>query len=172
MSDYSSKPPMTFRYDSQGRRITCQDLASNLVTHVYDAGGGRIAVITPYGATPHYEGAGPPETPKGSAPSRPEAAVPVFRRAFEFRLAGSETQDQSAPLPRLAGGAFVIATNNVRVYLSRRDGATEPAEAIGGVEVTAALRDDALVVSACLSDLGSQEIVVIQLDVDVYAVAG
>src|SRR5262245_3667168 len=71
-----------------------------------------------------------------SFPAAPPA--PVLWRTFEFRLAGSEAQEQSAPLPPRA--TFVVTANPVRVYLTGGEAPAGPPGAVGGIEVAAEVR--------------------------------
>jgi YD repeat-containing protein len=164
-------PPQTFHYNPLGRVTRIHDPGSTTATFTYDSDGRFTAGPGSGPSTSAKVGPCEPRAPEASVPPRPGTA-PVLHRTFEFRLARSEAREQSAPLPAPAAGAFVVATNNLRAYLVRRDEPAEPVDAIGGIEVAAKILGEAVVVSARVSDLGGHEVVVIQVDVDVYRVGG
>ena len=101
-------------------------------------------------------------------PGPRQPALPLARRTFEFRLCGSETQEQSVPAPGPEDGSVVVAVNNVRAYLTGSSDAGASRSAIGGVEVWAERREGAVVCCARLSDFAAGDLVVVQADVAVY----
>src|SRR5258708_4902431 len=71
-------------------------------------------------------------------PGPRQPALPLARRTFEFRLCGSETQEQSVPAPGPEDGSVVVAVNNVRAYLTGSGDAGASRRAIRGLGVLAA----------------------------------
>jgi hypothetical protein len=96
--------------------------------------------------------------------------VALVQRTFEFRLCGSEMQEQSVPAPGPADGTVVVAVNNIRTYLTGSGDAGVSRSAIGAVEVWAERREGAIVCCARLSDFGVGDLVVVQADVVVYRI--
>src|SRR5258708_621729 len=103
-------------------------------------------------------------------PGPRQPALPPARRTFEFRLCGSETQEQSVPDPGPEDGSVVVAVNNVRAYLAGSGDAGASRSAIGGVEVWAERREGAVVCCARLSDFAAGDLVVVQADIAVYRI--
>lgn len=89
-------------------------------------------------------------------------------RTFEFRLSGSETQEQALPVPGPADRSVVVAVNNVRAYLTESSDAGASQNTIGGIEVWAERREGAVVCRARLSDFAPGDLVVVPADVAVY----
>ncbi len=68
-------------------------------------------------------------------------AQPRVTHTFEFRLVGSETQEQCVPLASgLSPAELRLATQGVRAYLTRTGEPAAASSAIGGLEVAAELR--------------------------------
>jgi hypothetical protein len=93
---------------------------------------------------------------------------PILMHTFEFRLSGSETQEQWLPLPE---GSFrpaesVLALRSVRASLAR-DSKTA-ANAVNGVHVDAELRPTGIFCTAKLSDFGDGDLVVVWVEVALY----
>ena len=87
---------------------------------------------------------------------------------FEFRLSGSETEEQAAPISSLAWPSdFIVAIERVRTYVTRQ-GEAAAASAIGGVEVHAELRPGGIFATAQLSDFGTGDLIVVQVEVGLY----
>jgi hypothetical protein len=97
-----------------------------------------------------------------------QPALPLARRTFEFRLSGSETQEQSVPAAGPEDGSVVVAVNNVRAYLTGSGDAGASLSRISGVEVWAERRDGAVVCCARLSDFAAADLVVVRADVALY----
>jgi hypothetical protein len=94
-----------------------------------------------------------------------ETPRPAARHTFEFRLGGSETQEQGWP----GGGprAGQVAIQRVRAYLSRPGADPADPSVIAGLEVHAERRAAGIVCTAQLSDFGPAETVVVQVEVEV-----
>jgi hypothetical protein len=95
-----------------------------------------------------------------------QAGRAVSEHTFEFRLSGSERQEQS--WPRGVAAAPIVAIQRVRAYLTRHGEPAEATSAIGGVEVHAELRGANMVCTAQLSDFGPGDLVVVQVEVAVF----
>jgi hypothetical protein len=146
--------------DSHGR------FQESVTTHVYDACGNltsiprdaRTVQLDWYGR--RAEGA----MPIADGPVMPHR--PGLRHTFEFRLTGSETQEQCLPLsPAFPPAEFILATPNIRAYVTRTVEPAAASSAIGGVDVKAELRGTAIVCRASLTDFGPGDLVVVQVDV-------
>jgi hypothetical protein len=143
----------TYAYDSQLGSVIHQGGS------VFDVQGRLIGSA---GRAPHPA----PLPPTAAAAPR----TPLLRHTFEFRLSGSETQEQSLPLAegsssRPAGA--ILAIQSVRTYLTR-EGALAATSAIGGVEVDADLRPGGIFCTARLSDFGASDLVVVRVEVALY----
>jgi len=95
------------------------------------------------------------------------AAKPRRTRWLEFRLSGSERQVQSLPLEPSPGPVALVAIRAVRAFLTRPGEPDADPGFVSGLEVEAELRDGRIVCSAQVSDFGSGELVVVQVDVAV-----
>ena len=103
-----------------------------------------------------------PEGPTDRAP-----VVLLSAHTFEFRLSGSEEQEQSLELPPIPrGDGFVVGASQVRSFVTRDPGAADAA--IGSIEVRTEVRAQRLVCSARLSDFGPADLVVVQVEGPVY----
>jgi hypothetical protein len=144
--------------DGFGRVTTfCYDATANCV-HVDEKASGPVL-------------AADGRTIKPASP--PAAAVPrkpILTHTFEFRLSGSETQEQVVPLSGskswAAGG--VLAIQRVRTYLTRQGVAAAATSAIGGVEVHAELCEGCIFCTVELGDFGAGDLIVVQVDVALY----
>ena len=101
-------------------------------------------------------------------PDPRQSALPLVTRTFEFRLSGSETQEQALPVPGPADRSVVVAVNNVRAYLTGSGETGVPQNTIGGIEVWAECGQGAVVCRARLSDFAAGDLVVVRADVAVY----
>jgi hypothetical protein len=137
----------TYAYDCLGTPVTTENRT------IDNTDGGDVSIV-PAEHTTRLSGIG-----------MTEAARPGARHTFEFRLAGSETQEQAWP----GGGPRTgsVAIQRVRAYLSRLGAAPADPSAIAGLEVHAERRAAGIVCTAQLSDFGTEEIVVVQVDAEV-----
>lgn len=135
-----------------------------LTTYVYDAHG-RLCGIQEPRETFVYDGTGQVQAnaPVPGKAGPVAAGQPVIQRGVEFRLCGSEVQEQVVALDG-ASGALAVAFNNVRAYLTRC-GESTTSSAIGGVEVQVALRGNQAVCTARITDFAAEDLVVVQVDV-------
>src|SRR5260370_2828940 len=70
---------------------------------------------------------------EGAVPMGPGPVMPRLTHRFEFRLPGSETQEQCLPLsPAFPPAEFLLATPNVRAYVTRTLDPAAASSAIGG----------------------------------------
>ena len=67
--------------------------------------------------------------------------------------------------PEFPPAAFILVTPSVRAYLTRTNDPAASSSAIGGVEVQAELRGNAIVCRASLADFSPGDLVVVQVDV-------
>jgi hypothetical protein len=67
--------------------------------------------------------------------------------------------------PAFAPSDFIRATPSVRAYLTRTNDWAATSSAIGGVEIQAELRGNAIVCRASLTDFSAGDLVVVQVDV-------
>ncbi len=146
----------------------------SVMTCTYDSTGRVTSVQDGPGRTWHYPYTGPGVL---SAPptARPDAAPAAAgtscqRHAFEFRLAGSETQQQTQALEGLGAGARIVAIERVRAFFTGDGAAGAPASEIGGVEVHAELTAAGVVCTAQLSDFRPGDLLVVQVDLAVHSV--
>jgi hypothetical protein len=123
--------------------------------------GPTIALVGGTGA-PAANGKGGGLTPAGER----VASRGITEHSFEFRLSGSERQEQS--WPRVVAAAPIVAIRRVRAYLTRQGEPAEAMSAIGGVEVHAELRGTDILCTAQLSDFGPGDLVVVQVEVGVF----
>jgi YD repeat-containing protein len=148
------------KYDAFGRPLSItDDPYGQTVTYVYDAYGhavgGKSEDLTP----------APPAAP--AAPAR-FGATAHLTQTFEFRLSGSEVQEQREPFGRYPGAMAVLGITGVRAYLTRQGETTGPLSAIGGLEVSAELDRKGFTCRAGVGDFGPADLVVVQVDVAVY----
>jgi hypothetical protein len=106
--------------------------------------------------------------PEIQATQSADAPAPVFSRTFEFRLCGTEAQEQLEPCPVCRPADFIVATSRVTVDVTRTHDPTAASNAIGGVEARAALRSGAIVCTASLSDFGPGDLVVVRVEVALF----
>ena len=142
----------------------------SVTTWVYDASA-RIQppLVSALGSDGHA--LDPDELERRLAAARAAAKKqrqPILTHAFEFRLCGSEGQEQWLALPE---GSFrpadsVLAMRSVRASLAR-DG-NSAANAINGVEVDAELRPTGIFCTAKRSDFGDGDLVVVRVEVALY----
>jgi hypothetical protein len=146
-----------------------------VTTFSYDSRG-PITFLHPASEPPAHEPTYVTSTT--SVPARPvrerpgAPATPPLRHCFEFRLCGSESQEQGIALAGMAGAPWIAAIERVRVFLTGQGAAGAPASAIGGVEVHAELRAGRLVCVVELSDFTPQDLVVVQVDLAAYSIDG
>ena len=95
--------------------------------------------------------------------------TPVFSNTQEFRLAGSGRSAAIVDLPFEVPDEIVVAITGVRASLARPNEPGMTSSAIGGVDVRAELRGDGILLSAQLSDFAGADLVVVQMDLAVYA---
>ena len=155
---------------SDGNFDNTADGFGSVTTWVYDAST-RIQppLVSALGSDGHA--LDPDELERRLAAARAAAKKqrqPILTRAFEFRLNGSETQEQWLALPE---GSFqpadsVVTIRSVRASLTR-DGKAS-ASAINGVEVDAELRPTGIFCTAKLSDFGDGDLVVVRVEVALY----
>ena len=144
------------------------DPFGTVYTHTYDCMPGRPmadrppTIDSPNGRTSPNRN---DSAPRGTAGAPRETARSAARHTFEFRLAGSETQEQAWPGGGPAAGQ--VAIQRVRTYLSRAGAAPADPSAIAGLEVHAERRAAGIVCTAQLSDFGPAETVVVQVEVEV-----
>ncbi len=154
------------------------DPMGSVTTHVYDAQGQFLYNLgddLPPVATYDYCGVPAESAVPIHAESLPARTPgqPLLTRTFEFRLAGTETQEQCVPLASGLGPAgLLLTTTAVRAYLTRTADPVAAISAIGGVEVAAELGAGGIVCRASLSDFGSGDLVVVQVDVGLFDRAG
>ena len=147
------------------------DPMGTLTTKTYDASGTLVRREVNENTFRGFAYTGP-AVPRVASPPLPPPAVlpaqPLHAQTFEFRLSGSEAQEQSVALGAVGRGGAIVATRCVRAYLTRSGDAGAASSVIGGFEVHAELRDGQLVCSAALSDFGPGDLVVVQVEVAVY----
>jgi hypothetical protein len=95
--------------------------------------------------------------------------VPVHDHTHEFRLSGSRRAQAFISLPFDVPDDIVVAITGVRVSVARPSDSALASSPIGGVEVKAELHDENIVCSAEVSDFAKGDLVVVQVDVAVYA---
>jgi hypothetical protein len=95
---------------------------------------------------------------------------PFLAHTVEFRLSGSEMQEQVVPQSGSKSWAAgrVLAIERVRTYLTRQGEATADTRTIGGVEVHAELREGGIFCTVQLGDFGAGDLVVVQVEVALY----
>jgi hypothetical protein len=137
----------TFSYDSHRSidKVSCA---------TYDAAGRLISVTDACG-----EGK--------SQGNGLRSALSSLVHTFEFRLIGTEAQEQTLALGGKAGRA-VVAIAAVRANLTRAGDAAAEVSPIGGIDVRAELRDGQAVCRAGLSEFAATDLIVVQVDVAVY----
>ncbi len=141
----------TFTYDGESG-MTC--VGRETSTFYYDATGASV------------EG---PRAVHAEPPPARTPAQPRLTRTFEFRLTGTETQEQCVPLAAARGpAACFLTTTAVRATLTRTADPAAGSSAIGGEEVTAELGAGGIVCRAGLSDFGPGDLVVVQVDVALF----
>jgi hypothetical protein len=89
---------------------------------------------------------------------------------LEFRLCGSEGQTQTIPVPVSGSGSVIVAIDPVRAFLSGGGPAAAARTAIGGVEARAQYDAGQVVCTAQLSEFDPGDLVVVQVELAVYAV--
>jgi hypothetical protein len=139
-------------YDAHGRITSIGD-RGEVTTFVYDGIGicvGKKPVDFP-----------PP-------PPAPYGVTPHLTHTFEFRLSSSEAQELREPYERVPGTRTVLGITGVRAFLTRQGETTGPLSAIGGLEVNAEIDRQRVTCRAALSDFGSADLVVVQVDVAIY----
>jgi hypothetical protein len=135
-------------------------------TFSYDCGQGMCAT-----RTTRYDFRGRAIRDDGTvAPSESGTCGPcvVLTHAFEFRLAGSETQERRLALVNLRLDELVVAITAVRAYVTRHGEGVSGTSPIGGVEVRATLDQRGIVCTASVSDFAGGDLVVVQVDVAVF----
>ncbi len=148
------------------------DPPSLVATFTYDA----CARLTAVRGGEHHstwlggttDGSVPPQAAR--AQGMPTAATPCLRHCFAFRLCGSEVQQQTLALERFGSAALIVAIESLRAYLTGAELGAAAVSAIGGIEVHAALDAGRVVCTAQLSDFQPGDLVVVEVDVAVYAV--
>jgi YD repeat-containing protein len=150
------------------------DPSGNITTWVYDATGNCLGSLDQApGTTFQWDGTAsnaaeaercPTVAPQGAARRR----KPIATHTFEFRLSGSESAEQAAPIagPLAWPSDSIVAIERVRAYLTRQGEAAT--SAIGGVEVHAELRQDGIFCTAQVSDFGAGDLVVVQVEIGLY----
>ncbi len=149
-----------------------RDPLGSVTTFTYDAEGGMTCVGRET-STFFYDATGAPvEGPRAVHAEPLPARTPGqarLTRTFEFRLTGTETQEQCVPLAAARGpAACFLTTTAVRAYLTRTADPAAASSAIGGVEVAAELGAGGIVCRASLSDFGPGDLVVVQVDVALF----
>lgn len=144
------------------------ELNGGTTTYVYDAVGRVCSIEGPLESFA-YDGAGPDHSspPEPGEQHAARTAQPVLKRSLEFRLCGSEMQEQVLALDGFSG-RLIATVNNLRAYLTCCDPSTV-GRAIGGVAVGVALRGAEAVCTVRLTDFAPGDLVVVQVDVAVYA---
>ncbi len=94
---------------------------------------------------------------------------PVFSHTQEFRLTGSGRVTAVMDLPFDVPDEIVVAITRVRASLARPSDPGMASSAIGGVDARAEVQGDGILLSARLSDFARADLVVVQMDVAVYA---
>jgi hypothetical protein len=111
--------------------------------------------------------------PQPAAHVTPTAgATPLVRRCCEFRLGGSQEQTQTVALDPAPAGKVIVAIERLRAYLAGDGTAGAPASPIGGIEVHAHWCAGQVACTARLSDFRTDDLVVVQVDLAVYAAGG
>ena len=141
----------TFTYDPCGRPPSSQPGASNTID--YRCG---------------WTGQLPAAQPRKPAASATAPCTPCRRHCFEFRLCGSERQQQSLALDGCRGAAPIAAIERLRAFLTGAGPSAAAASAIGGIEVYLEAGPGGVVCTAQLSDFKAGDLVVVQVDVAVY----
>jgi YD repeat-containing protein len=158
---------------SSGKDPSAPDPKNLITTFVYDAGRGSVIHGTDGFQRFTYDAVG---RCTGSTDARGEAtpcgpglsaALPTLVHTFEFRLVGTETQEQTLTLSGMTGRA-AVAIAAVRLSLTRTGEAATEVSPIGGIEVHAELRDGAAVCRAGLSEFAAGDLIVVQVDVALY----
>ena len=142
----------TFVYDSSARGAQGTDHAA-------------IDYIGADGFTVAYGDAGA-AVPASDAPVVPR---PALRHTFEFRLSGSETQEQCWPGDGPSTGR--VAIERMRAYLTRAGEPVAVPGAIAGLEVHAERREPGIVCIAQLSDFAAGDLVVVQVELAVFGMS-
>jgi YD repeat-containing protein len=137
--------------DCHGRVTSIGD-CGHVTTYVYDGSG-------------NYVGEKPVDYPP--PPPAPYGVTPHLTHTFEFRLSSSEAQELREPYER-GGGRAILGITGVRAFLTRQGETTGPLSAIGGLEVNAEIDRKRVTCRAALSDFGSADLVVVQVDVAIY----
>ena len=137
-------------YDGDGRLRSVQDAAARTVCYRYESD--RSA----------------PRTPADDSPA-PPAGNPPERRSLEFRLCGTEAQQQAFPVEAPAGAALLVAIERVQAFLSGDGPAGATARGIGGIDVHAEIAGGTITCTAQVSDFQPADLVVVRVDLAVYA---
>ena len=161
--------------DRHGRVTATTDPLGNVVTFTYDANGtflpnGPEAPIA-YDADGRVGDPIEPRPPvEQSAPSALQPLQPLLRHRFSFRLSGSESQEQALPCDGLWPDQCIVAIERIRAYVTR-DAQTAPApNTIADMQVDAQLQLGRILCIAQASDLLPTELLVVEVDVALYAV--
>ncbi len=157
---------------SEPERPSGPDPYGSVTTCVYDAAGRLSRVEDGWGRTYRYDQDGRclgSDAGAGQDRPRPTAApTPRLARTFAFRLCGAETQEQTLALEGLGAAAAVVAIQRVQASVSGA-GQAGAAMPISGIEVHADLRDGRVVCTAQVSDFAAGDLVVVQVEIAVYA---
>ncbi len=161
--------------DRLGRVTASTDPLGKVMTFTYDANGNFL----PNGpeAPIAYDGdgrvAGPseprPPAPSG-APAELQPLQPLLRHRFGFRLSGSEAQEQSLPCDGHWPDECIVAIEHIRAYVTRDAESVPAANAIADLQVEARLQLGRILCTAHASDFQSSELLVVEVDVALYAV--
>ena len=118
------------------------------------------------------------EPAAGPASSEPPAAMlRLFKHTFEFRLSGSEEKRFAIDLgPIREWDWILVTTDRVRAFVTGSGESAAPSAVIGGIEIwteqcpRTSERSETLVCVAQATDFGSNDLIVIQVDVTVHCV--
>jgi hypothetical protein len=154
---------------NEGEGASHTNPVGKVTTFIYDGRGslqmqGEQPVTVCYAAGHCID----PDKPQPAAEpaTRPE---PLLRHAFGFRLCGSETREEALPWAGHPPGSCILAIERLRAYVTRDGQSAAPASDIGGVEVHAELQPGRIVCTAQLSDFAAGDLVVVHVDVAVFA---
>jgi hypothetical protein len=142
-------------------------------TFTYDA---HSTITTAYDKTGRVvdRWAGPPKNTvpapqQGATQATSGSATPRLRHCFEVRLCGVEASEQTLAVAAGDATTCLVAIERVRAFVTRDGQAAAAASPISGIEVQARLRNGLVACTAQLSDFPPGDLVVVQVEVALYA---